>query len=266
MNNELKNIEIKNKILDSREVAEMMGKKHGDLLKDIQGSGRNLGIIPTLTKGNFPVVNYFIESSYKDAKGETRKCYLVTKMGCEMLGNKLQGEKGILFTAKYVERFNQMEEQIKNNKPQISEKDRLLLNLFSNDPIVVSSSHKKLVELEVKEATTPLLETIEEQKPKAEFYDDVAGSSDAIAMGEVAKVLKIKGYGRNNLFEFLRNKKVLQRNNQPYQKYIDLGYFRVVETKFNKPNGDIGINIKTLVYQKGLEYIRKLVLKEVGEN
>ena len=85
-------------------------------------------------------------------------------------------------------------------------------------------------------------------------------------MAEVAKVLKIKGYGRNNLFEFLRNKKILQRNNQPYQKYIDLGYFRVVETKFNKPNGDIGINIKTLVYQKGLEYIRKLVLKEAGEN
>lgn len=104
------------KTLDSREVAEMLGKSHGDLLKDIQGSGKNLGIIPTLTKGNFHVVNYFIESSYKDAKGETRKCYLVTKMGCEMLGNKLQGEKGILFTAKYVKRFNQMEQAIQSPK------------------------------------------------------------------------------------------------------------------------------------------------------
>ena len=265
MNNELKNIEIKNKTLDSREVAEMMGKEHKELIREIEGGGKVTGIIPVLESGNFPLSNYFIQSTYKSGNREY-KCYNITKMGCEVLGNRLQGKKGILFNIKYVERFNQMEEYIKNNKPQMSEKDRLLLNLFSNDPIVVSSSHKKLVELEVKEATTPLLETIEEQKPKAEFYDDVAGSSDAIAMGEVAKVLKIKGYGRNNLFEFLRNKKVLQRNNQPYQKYIDLGYFRVIETKFNKPNGDIGINIKTLVYQKGVDYIRRLVLKEVGEN
>lgn len=101
-------------VIDSREVAEMMGKKHEDIMKSIKGSGKNLGLIPTLTKGNFPVVNYFIESSYIDAKGEERKCYLVTKMGCELLGNKQQGEKGILFTAKYVERFNKMEEAFKS--------------------------------------------------------------------------------------------------------------------------------------------------------
>lgn len=101
-------------VIDSREVAEMMGKKHEDIMKSIKGSGKNLGLIPTLTKGNFPVVNYFIESSYIDAKGEERNCYLVTKMGCELLGNKQQGEKGILFTAKYVERFNQMEAELKS--------------------------------------------------------------------------------------------------------------------------------------------------------
>lgn len=103
------------KTIDSREVAEMMEKTHGDLLKDIQGSGKNLGIIPVLTKGNFPVVDYFIESSYIDGKGETRKCYLCTKLGCDMLGNKLRGEKGILFTASYVRRFNDMEKQIQRN-------------------------------------------------------------------------------------------------------------------------------------------------------
>ena len=52
-------------VIDSREVAEMMGRTHTDIMKMIQGSGKNLGIIPTLTKGNFHVVNYFIESIYK---------------------------------------------------------------------------------------------------------------------------------------------------------------------------------------------------------
>ena len=101
--------------IDSREVAQMLGKTHSDLLKMIQGSGKNLGIIPVLTKGNFPLVDYFVESTYIDSKGEERKNYLVTKMGCELLGNKLQGEKGILFSASYVKRFNDMEKQMERN-------------------------------------------------------------------------------------------------------------------------------------------------------
>ena len=101
-------------VVDSREVAEMMGRTHTDIMKMIQGSGKNLGLVPVLEKGNFHVSDYFIESTYKvDGNNKTYKCYLVTKMGCEMLGNKQQGEKGILFTAKYVERFNQYEEQLK---------------------------------------------------------------------------------------------------------------------------------------------------------
>lgn len=99
-------------------------------------------------------------------------------------------------------------------------------------------------------------------KPKAEFYDDVAGSKDAIEMSEVAKVLGIKGMGRNNLFEFLRSKKVLQSNNIPYQRYVDSGHFRIVEQKYTTPKGETKINIKTLVFQKGVEYIRKLVKEE----
>ena len=86
-------------------------------MKDIKGSGKNKGIIPILEKGNFPVSEYFIESSYKtEGNNKTYKCYLVTKMGCEMLGNKLQGEKGVLFTAKYVKRFNEMESKLKEQE------------------------------------------------------------------------------------------------------------------------------------------------------
>ena len=47
-------------VIDSREVAEMMGRTHTDIMKMIQGSGKNLGIIPTLTKGNFHVVDYLL--------------------------------------------------------------------------------------------------------------------------------------------------------------------------------------------------------------
>lgn len=93
--------------------------------------------------------------------------------------------------------------------------------------------------------------------PKVEFYDEVVDSKDALPMDRVAKLLNI-GIGRNRLFAFLREKKVLMSNNTPYQKYVELGWFRCVESKFSKPNGDTCINIKTVVLQKGLDGIRKM--------
>lgn len=99
---------------------------------------------------------------------------------------------------------------------------------------------------------------IEEMKPKAEFFDAVADSKTAISMNEVAKVLNIKGYGRNNLFEFLRENKVLDRWNVPYQKYVDNGWFRVIEQHYQK-NGEPIVTTKTLVYQKGVDSIRRMI-------
>lgn len=99
---------------------------------------------------------------------------------------------------------------------------------------------------------------IEEMKPKAEFFDSVADSKTAISMNEVAKVLNVKGYGRNNLFEYLRQNKILQNNNVPYQRYVDSGWFRVIEQKYMK-NGEPVVTTKTLVYQKGVDAIRKML-------
>lgn len=99
-------------------------------------------------------------------------------------------------------------------------------------------------------------------EPKAEFYDAVAGSKTAIDIGNAAKVLGIPGIGRNKLFEILRGQGILDNSNIPYQAYIDRGYFRVIEQKYTTPNGEIRISFKTLVYQRGLDYIRKIVTKE----
>jgi anti-repressor protein len=95
--------------------------------------------------------------------------------------------------------------------------------------------------------------------PKAEFFDAVANSKTAIPMAHVAKVLGIRGLGRNNLFQLLREKKVLMKDNTPYQEFVDRGYFRTIEQKYQKPDGETCISIKTLVYQRGLDFIRRIV-------
>ena len=96
--------------------------------------------------------------------------------------------------------------------------------------------------------------------PKAEFFDAVTDSKTAISIGEVAKVLDM-GIGQNKLFAFLREKKILDYHNIPYQEYIDRGYFRTVEQKYDV-RGEVRINIKTLVFQKGIDFIRRKLQME----
>lgn len=106
---------------------------------------------------------------------------------------------------------------------------------------------------------------VKELQPKADFFDAVADSKTAIDMAVAAKVLEIPGVGRNKLFEELRRHRVLDQYNRPFQEYVDRGYFRVIEQKYAKPDGSTHINIKTLVYQKGLDYIRRvLTIKKAG--
>lgn len=98
-------------VTESREVAEMVGKNHKELMRSIRGYVEVLEDSAKLRSQDF-----FIESTYQNTQNKTQPCYLLTKQGCEMVANKMTGEKGILFTAEYVQAFNKMEQYI----PQVN--------------------------------------------------------------------------------------------------------------------------------------------------
>lgn len=99
---------------------------------------------------------------------------------------------------------------------------------------------------------------------KNKTWDRVTNSSDAISMGKVSKILDIDGMSQNKLFKKLRNLDILMYENIPYSQYMSRGYFKVIEQEYTKPNGEVCIGFKTLVYQKGIDYIRKIVEKDLG--
>jgi Rha family phage regulatory protein len=117
--------------IDSREVAVAIDKPHNDLMKSIRKYGEYL------TAGKFSLSRFFIASTYFDSTGRELPCFLLSKMGCEMVANKLTGEKGVLFTAAYVTRFNEMETaereaEIKSHsKPRIGEFNNAVRNVLN---------------------------------------------------------------------------------------------------------------------------------------
>lgn len=110
--------------LTSNEVAEMIGKDHSKLIRDIRT------YIGYLAEAKIGSGDFFIESYYKDANNQERPNYLLTKQGCEMVSNKLTGAKGVQFTARYVSRFNEMETHIKDQTLKIPETPEEALELM----------------------------------------------------------------------------------------------------------------------------------------
>lgn len=100
--------EIVSNTISSIEVAEMVGKDHNKLLRDIRE------YISQLDASKIGHTEFFTESEYIDKANRQKPCYNVTKKGCEFIANKLTGVKGTEFTAKYINRFHDMEDTIKN--------------------------------------------------------------------------------------------------------------------------------------------------------
>ena len=98
--------------IDSREVAEMVGKEHNKLLRDIRTYEEYLG------KSNIGPSEFFIPSTYLSEQGKLLPNYQVTKKGCDFIANKLIGQKGAVFTATYINRFYEMEKSLQHPELQ----------------------------------------------------------------------------------------------------------------------------------------------------
>ena len=188
-------------VIDSREVARMMGREHWEILGYIEGSTKNgkngiTGILPTLQGGQLIPTDYFIESSYIADNGLKYKCYLCTKMGCDLLATRQTGEKGILFCAKYVERFKEMEKELNSKSvhqyPELAKEDELILAVVKGaTPLDRATALQEYTALITDKATAPLKAELTQAKAelteKTEFIDDV---NDCFTFTEVKQYNK----------------------------------------------------------------------------
>ena len=101
------------------------------------------------------------------------------------------------------------------------------------------------------------------QAHKVDFYDAVTKSDDLLTMKEATDILAIKGYGRNKTLALLRFKGIFNDKNVPYRQYTDKGYFAVKEHDYTTKYGNTRHNSTTYVTHKGLEFLRKVILKDM---
>lgn len=212
--------------VSSREVAEMMEKRHDHLLRDIE---KHTAILEKVSEPNFGVADLWILSSYLDAQGKERKEYQVTKKGCEFIAHKTTGEKGDLFTIRYMNKFEEMEQYIKEQQvPQLTEKQMLQLQILNGDEMERIGALKQYDGV----ITKPLIDTIEKQsdainelKPHAEYAERVLEDKKTLLTPtQIAKDFGMAGKALNTLLHDLGVQ--YKQNGQwlLYAKYQGKGY------------------------------------------
>ena len=238
--------------ISSREVAEMMETRHDNLMNKIE---KHTTILEKVSDLKIKVADLWILSSYLDAQGKERKEYQVTKKGCEFLAHKTTGEKGDLFTIRYMNKFEEMEQYIKEQKPKLPTTykealQHLLVQVEENERLQLENQQQtKVIEKQS--------EVIGEMAPKAEYFDALVDNNLLTNIRDTAKELGIK---ERTFTEWLIQKNLCYRDKKrkikPYANKMK--YFELKEFTTAWGHSDT----QTLITPRGKETFRLLLIKD----
>ena len=240
-----------NNITTSLIVAQVFGKEHKNVIRDIE----SLSCSSDFNRLNFEPIEY------NDSRGRIQRAYEITKDGFSFLVMGYTGQKAGEFKENFITEFNKREALLK-----------------SDDYILMRSQQILTKRVEAQEQKIKQLTAINEQQqaqieanaPRVLFSHAVETADKSILIGELAKILKQNGVemGERRLFEYLRKNGYLcsqgERYNQPTQRAMELGLFEIKKTTINKPDGTTLVSTTTKVTGKGQIYFVNKFLRNAN--
>ena len=222
--------------ISTLEIAKLTGKEHKNVLADCEN------YLSKVVDGGL----LKFQQSYTNSQNRQFKHYMLPKREALILVSGYSVE----LRAKIIDRLEYLENEIKRQ----------------NAPALPQNYLEALEALTAEVRQRMALENkIKADLPKVEFADSVANAENSLSVAEFAKVVNSQmPMGQNRLFEWLRENGYLQKNNMPYQKYLDCGYFKMIEQSYNVKNAKF-VTLKTLITGKGQMHLIKK-LKEVAND
>ncbi|HDR9274238.1 TPA: phage antirepressor KilAC domain-containing protein [Burkholderia vietnamiensis] len=208
--------------MSSREIADLVESRHDSVKRTVERlADRGVIDLPPLVE-------------YLDGLGRKAAEYQIGKRDSYVIVAQLSPE----FTARLVDRWQELEQYAVTASPAVPQTFADALRLAADQQEQIDAQRRQ----------------IEQQKPAVEFAHAVRNTTDAISIGDMARVL---GIGQNRLFRQLRADHLLMADNRPYQHYIDRGYFRMVESVWIDAEKESHPTFKTLVTGRGQVYLQR---------
>ena len=220
-----------NPVTNSKVVAEIFGKNHQHVLRDI----KELSCSDNFRQSNFG------QSSYQNLQNKKQPMFIMTEDGFSFLVMGYTGEKAGEFKEKFIAAFNSMKSVLSAMSPVNLTKLQILE--------MAIESEKKVIALEKENKIL---------SPKADYADRVLESDNQLVdIGQASKLLKLP-FGRNSFFKRLREDGIFFKNrNEPKQEFIERGYFDVRKSSIERNEHPDFTVIKVLVSPKGLFWLSK---------
>lgn len=214
------------KTMSSLQIAEITGKNHADVMRDIRS---------TLDQAEIGLSKF--ASSYRNSQNKDQPCYHLPRRECDLVVSGYS----VKYRLAIIDRWHELE-----NKQSFQ-----LPGTFAE---ALKLAAAQAEELEAKTAALTVA------APKVDFYDAVTASDTVVNVATAAQLAKLP-YGQNTLFKRLRERGILisgtARHNCPKQQYIEQGLFTVVEYARENSGGQTVVSFTAMVTQKGLAWIVK---------
>ena len=191
-------------------------------------------------------------------RGKEYPCYNVTKKGCEFIAHKLTGVKGTEFTAKYINRFHEMEDAIKAHIPTGNE---LIALAVVEAQKLLAQKEEEIKQLE--DSVQQMDKVITELAPKADYADRILSSNDCMTVTQIAQDYVLSAVSFNRILSRAGIQRKVGEQWILYAEYQGKGYVQNKTYDYEKSNGTTGTKLSTVWTQKGRLFLYNR-LKEIG--
>lgn len=223
-------------VVSSRTVAEELGREHKNVKRDLEQilMGSNLSAL-------------IIPSEYTDSRGRNQKEYLLNKDGFTLYMFNIQGRNN--FKMAYINKFNEMEQQIQNKLPGSYKEalTELLVKVEENEKLQLENNMSK--------------QKIAEYEPKASYLDSILQNKSLVTVGQIAKDYAMSAQGLNKILHDLKVQYKQSGQWLLYSNLHDKGYTHSSTTEIEHKDGSTSVRMNTKWTQKGRLFIYNL-LKE----
>ena len=242
-------------VTDSRKVADVFGKDHNHVMRDIRDIIEKTGS-PILDSEN-SATRFFYETTYEN-RGKQYPMYLMNRDGFSLLVMGFTGKKALQWKIRYIEAFNVMEKRLR---------ERNASSYMIADPIERAlkwaeeqKAHRQQVAL-LEEKTVQQSQIIGELKPKADYTDNILKNKGLVPITAIAKDYGMSGAAMNELLHELKVIYKLGRQWLLYSKYQAKGYTHSETIDFKHKDGRPDVAMNTKWTQKGRLFLYELLKK-----
>lgn len=218
----MKKLIISNQPISSIQIAEITGKRHADIMRDIRDEMEKLAAGGISNERKFALVRYI------DVKGESRPCYHLSKEGVLQLAARYDA----------VVRAKLIELAMKEDKPRIPQTFAEALRLAAD----LEEQRQKLL-------------------PKAQGYDYLMNAEGTVTIGEAANLINIKGIGQNKFFKLLVAEEIIYKKGNSYLPYSEFREHFIVKQNPVRIGDKLENRSQLYLDMAGLDWLAKLLVK-----